>query len=87
VRVQLCYFEGCPNVQRARDLVTSVLALLGLSHIVVEERLEDCASPTLLVDGVDVSTGAPLTRVRSCRLALPTEAQLVESLTRGRMVK
>jgi hypothetical protein len=66
-RVEILYFDGCPNHEAARALVERVAAEL---HIETEtdlvevrdsesaERLRFLGSPTVRVDGRDVQPGA-----------------------------
>lgn len=42
---------------------------------VVEESEHNCASPTLLIDGVAID-GYPLSSEPACRLALPTDEEV-----------
>ncbi len=64
--VELVYFEGCPHAEEARNRLREALALLQLPPAWTEwdtERVHTpstyrrFASPTVLVDGVDVSGG------------------------------
>jgi hypothetical protein len=88
VRVELVYFTGCPNVAPLRELLTRCLNRLGL-HMEIAEINTDAAlsddsyrqmpSPTVLVDGVDV-LGDAGGGAASCRLRMPTEAELLSAL-------
>jgi len=64
--IELIYFEGCPNVGAARGNLRSALDMLGLAHEWTEwdleapeapDRVRGYGSPTVLVNGLDV-TGA-----------------------------
>jgi hypothetical protein len=88
VRVELVYFTGCPNVPPMRELLRRCLAQIGVSEEVFEintdtatvpESYRQLGSPTVLVDGVDV-LGNHSGGAESCRLQLPTEAQLMAAL-------
>ena len=66
-RVEILYFDGCPNHEPARDLVEQVAAELGLqAQIELVEvpdadtatRLRFLGSPSVRVDGRDVEPGA-----------------------------
>lgn len=81
ISIQILHVAGCSNLDRLRSLVERCLAGLGISAT-VEEIEGTLPSPTLVVDGVDVTGRAPSFEA-SCRLDLPTEAQIVEALTRG----
>lgn len=67
MKVEVLYFEGCPNHEPAVRLAREVVHELGLGAPVEEveitspedaERLRFLGSPTILVDGVDVEPGA-----------------------------
>jgi hypothetical protein len=85
LRVQLLYVRDCLLVESARSELKKGLAQTHIDTV-VEELVGDYNSPTLLVDGFDV-TG----RVRepedqaSCRLDLPTQEQILVAL-RGFLV-
>jgi hypothetical protein len=78
-RVEILYFDGCPNHEPARALVEQVAAQLGLQpHIELVEvadaeaatRLCFLGSPSIRVDGRDVEPGAEERSdfVLSCRV-------------------
>jgi hypothetical protein len=67
LRVEILYFEGCPNYRAARALVERVAAERGLfPHLTLvkvgspEDAVRLCflGSPTIRVDGHDVEPGA-----------------------------
>jgi hypothetical protein len=67
VHVQVLYFAGCPNYERAQELVAQVAAALGAAprlelFEVADARaavaLRFLGSPTIRVDGHDVEPGA-----------------------------
>jgi hypothetical protein len=66
-RVQLLYFDGCPNHEPLHARVRALLAERGLPEAIELVRVEShdealargfLGSPTLRVDGVDVEPGA-----------------------------
>ncbi len=78
-RVEILFFDGCPNHERARLLVERVAAELGIEpelHLVnvpdpeAARRLRFLGSPTIRVDGRDVEPGAEERSdyVLSCRV-------------------
>ena len=78
-RVEILYFEGCPNHEPARLLVERLAGQLGIDPQIelVEVADPDAAvashflgSPTVRVDGVDVEPGADERRdyAFSCRI-------------------
>jgi hypothetical protein len=78
-RVEILYFDGCPNHQAARILVERVAAELRLEPEVdlvevpdadAAARLRFLGSPSVRVDGRDVEPGAEERRdfVFSCRV-------------------
>jgi hypothetical protein len=82
MRVELLVSPDCPNAAAARTVLEACMARLGLA-VPVAERVGDYASPTILVDGIDVMTGgvgAPPTQ--ACRLDVPTEARVLAALLR-----
>lgn len=88
MRVELVYFAGCPNVDRVRGLVRRCAERCAIAPEIVEvdtsvsgtpERYRRLGSPTVLVDGVEVLVGTPAD-ADSCRLQLPTEAELMSAL-------
>ena len=78
-RVEILYFDGCPNHERARELVERVAAELSIESEVELVRVDDTegaaelrflGSPTVRVDGRDVEPGADERHefVLSCRV-------------------
>jgi hypothetical protein len=76
MRVQLVYFEGCPNVEAARQNLHDVLAkhrltvpieMVCASAADAPLELRGWGSPTILVNGGDVG-GEPAPCGSSCRL-------------------
>jgi hypothetical protein len=86
VSIQLLHVPGCPLVDGVRTTLRQALAKVQLhatATVTVEERVGDYPSPTLLIDGRDV-TGRPHDQLRrgACRLDLPTERQVLSALER-----
>jgi mercuric ion transport protein len=76
MKIQLLYFEGCPNLEPARAALRDALVAEQIDQAVEEidvesptapESLRGWGSPTILIDGKDV-TGAARTTGSSCRL-------------------
>jgi hypothetical protein len=80
VKVQLLSVPGCPLVGRVRSALENCLAQTHMDTV-VEELVGDYDSPTLLVNGFDV-TGRPRAPEgqMSCRLDLPSEEQILAAL-------
>lgn len=66
-RVEILYFDGCPNHEPARALVERVAAELGARPAIALVRVPDAetatrlrflGSPTIRVNGVDIEPGA-----------------------------
>ena len=64
--VELVYDTGCPNTERARELLSRVLREVGVPAVWTEwctddpecpEALRRLGSPTILVNGKDVAPG------------------------------
>jgi hypothetical protein len=63
MRVELLYFDGCPNWQVADERLAEALGALGRDDVVVErhhvetaeraEELRFIGSPTIRIDGMD----------------------------------
>lgn len=98
-RVDILYFDGCPNVDVTADRVRSVAARLGIAinlQFIHVESAEDAVrerflgSPTVRVNGVDVDPSAPNRSDfgLSCRMypgaGVPSEEMIVAALTRKR---
>lgn len=78
--VELLLVPDCPHASAARALLAECADRLGL-RLAVRERVGEYPSPTILVDGIDVMTGAagtPHTAV--CRLDVPAEPQVLAAL-------
>lgn len=76
MKVQLLYFDGCPNLGAARGALGQALVSTGIEARVEEldvnaettpEALRDWGSPTILIDDVDVGGETQPTGC-SCRL-------------------
>lgn len=74
---ELIYFSGCPNVSAAREALDSAFAALKLPPQWTEYQTDDpklpvhargYGSPTILVDGRDVSGVDGRGSASSCRL-------------------
>lgn len=79
-RVQILHVPDCPLVDRLRAEVESTLDQVApdVGFSLVEGNYP---SPTLLVDGIDVTTGAPVSGEPRCRLDLPTTRQIHQALS------
>src|SRR5688572_5142479 len=87
MKIQLLFFEGCPNLEPARAALSQALAAEGVDARVEEIDIEAPAapewarasgSPTILVDGEDVA-GAVAPSGAACRL-YPAGAPTVEEI-------
>jgi hypothetical protein len=63
MKVQVLFFEGCPNYKPAMDLVRSVAPNASIQEVEIRsnqdaERMRFLGSPTILVDGVDIEPSA-----------------------------
>jgi hypothetical protein len=79
LRVEILHVPDCPLVDRLLAQVEAVLEAMACD---VQVRLVegDYPSPTLLVDGLDVTTGAPVAGEPCCRLDLPSSQQVRAAL-------
>ncbi len=69
----------CPNLAAIRDLLHACVVEAGLPLSVIVERTGDFPSPSVLVDGLDV-TGADPHAAPACVLTPPTAAQIRNAL-------
>lgn len=95
MKIQLLYFDGCPNVDAARNAVRAALAAEKLETVVDEIDVEaptapDWArgwgSPTILIDGQDVAGQQP-SESSACRLyagGAPSVEQIRRRIAAGR---
>ena len=92
--IELVYFSGCPHVEEARVVLRAALKAAGLPaewrewdqvRPGVPERLLGYGSPTILVDGLDVTGNAPANTGMACRAdAIPSSAAIQVALARWR---
>ncbi|ORV06434.1 hypothetical protein [Mycobacterium celatum] len=82
IRVQILHVPDCPLTGQLRDTLEDCLEHVGFA-VRVEELEGAYPSPTLVIDGIDVATGAPPSREICCRLDLPTCAQIARALNRA----
>lgn len=92
-RVELVYFEGCPYADEARRRLRRALELTGLVPEWEEwdtqlsqtpERFRGFGSPTVLVDGRDVSGRGPGGGMRCVVGGGPSVEVIVKALQGGR---
>jgi CO dehydrogenase/acetyl-CoA synthase alpha subunit len=81
LRIEFLYFVGCPHAATARLMVETCLKRLGL-ELPIDDKEGDYPSPTILIDGEDVTGAAPASG-RTCRLDVPTEAQVLSALQKA----
>lgn len=80
MRIELLTAPHCPNADEVRKLVVDCLTTLDIKVPIID-RVGSYASPTVLVDGVDVmrpEAGAPIGN--ACRLDLPTRQRVLDAL-------
>lgn len=91
IDIHLLYFEGCPNVEEARENLDEALNASGYCGAEWEEvdisgqRVPDgwhgFPSPTILVNGVNIETGERRSKgTSSCRLG---GAPAVKTIIKG----
>jgi hypothetical protein len=79
VIVELRAVPDCPNLAQTREVLLACLAASGLAPTVVE-RIGDFPSPSVLIDGRDV-TGADPDAPAACVLHPPTAEQIRAALS------
>jgi hypothetical protein len=75
VRIQILHVPDCALLARARELVDEAVLATGVTRATVECVMGDYPSPTVLVNGIDV-TGRGCAPGAACRLGLPTGDQV-----------
>lgn len=70
--IELVYFDGCPNVEQARANLRAVVGESSwtewnLSSADTPDRFRRYGSPTVLVDGHDVTDGNGNEQTMACR--------------------
>jgi len=80
-KIEILKVPGCPMVDRVRATVRRALDRCWV-RAEIEELVGDYPSPTLLIDGQDV-TGHQWGECSACRLDLPTEDQVVAAIVRN----
>lgn len=81
--VELWHVPDCPLIDQVRATLLECLAHTGID-VPVHERQGAYPSPTLVIDGFDVATGAAPADGVCCRLDLPTHEQIHTALTGAR---
>lgn len=84
LRVQVLHVAECPLLGQARALVETALTRSGV-HATVEEVKGSYLSPSVLINGKDV-TGRGPSETAACLLDLPTEDQVLAALNNARGV-
>jgi len=79
-RIEILHSPDCPHVDQGRALLRSCLAELRL-ETPIRDREGDFASPTILVNGVDVM-GRTDIQGAMCRLDQPTRERVLAALAR-----
>jgi len=81
-QIELIFDADCPNVALAREQLSQALAIVGLALHWKEwpsddpkmpEHTRGYGSPTILVEGQDVSGAGQIDGTRSCRVYATTE--------------
>ncbi|WP_024794191.1 alkylmercury lyase [Tomitella biformata] len=78
MKVEILYFDGCPNWQDAGTRVRAAAESVGLSDVEIGYRrieteteaasLPFAGSPTILIDGTDAFAGAEPVAEFACRI-------------------
>jgi hypothetical protein len=78
--IEIVYVPGCTLVDRLRSLVEECVTEVGAPWP-VEVVTGQCHSPTLLVNGLDITTGRAIdVEFAACRVDLPTKAEILAAL-------
>ena len=90
-RIDLVYFEACPHVAKARDNIAEVIAGVGadrvdyrewdLMDVTTPDRYRGFGSPSVLIDGEDVSgIGRVSDGMSCCSDGPPSVTDIADSL-------
>ena len=85
-KVELIYFDGCPNADRAREALRSVLESdswteWNLSMEETPDQFRSYGSPTVLVEGRDVTGESGSNAAMACRAdGVPSPQQIREAV-------
>jgi hypothetical protein len=92
-RIELVFFSGCPNVEAARLNLRAACAALGLPPSWTEwdlledgvpTRMHTLGSPTVLLDGKDITGVAPAGAL-ACRSAGAPSVEQITAALGGRV--
>jgi hypothetical protein len=78
VHIVVLHVPNCSKLNNVRMRIDRAMTATGI-RATIEEVVGDYPSPTVLVNGVDV-TGRPIESGAACRLDLPTDEQLSDAL-------
>lgn len=78
-RIEILHVPDCPLVDRVLHLVRECQSHEGDSRA-VDLRVGPYPSPTLLIAGLDITTGEPVDGAPRCRLDLPSRDQILTAL-------
>jgi hypothetical protein len=82
VRISILRVPDCPSVSRIRADVEAVVRRTGAAAV-VEEVEGPYASPTLLIDGIEID-GYPLGLDPACRIDVPSSDDITAAVLAGR---
>jgi hypothetical protein len=78
-RIELLHLPGCPLVDGVRATLEGCLSEAGVSAE-VDQREGPFASPSLIINGAGVVTGAQARTQPCCRLDLPARRHILAAL-------
>jgi hypothetical protein len=97
VRIELLYWEGCPSLPEARELLDDVMAEIGIDDPVelrevttVEQARKERfpGSPTIRIDGRDIDPeGATARPSLSCRIYYRPDGRVTPVPTRAQLME
>lgn len=86
MKIELLYFKGCPNITLARKNLNEAFAKtaiapqwdeIDLNEPNTPKELKGYGSPTILVDGKDVTGTVPLGESLSCRTYFNAKGEII----------
>lgn len=88
-RIELVYFDGCPHAEEARGNITAALARTSarpgawaewdLTDPATPDEFKQYGSPTVLVDGRDVTGDGPNSAAMACRADGAPSIEVIEA--------
>ncbi len=96
MKIEILYFDGCPNHRPAVDRVKAILAELGLEAEISEIKVDDTTtaqsvgflgSPTVRIDGLDIEPAARASREFGMKCRIYSEGRKNEGVPSSELIR